>query len=101
MSNIKLEDFEKFIKYKAYELGNTKEDAEDLAQEGRIAAWQALEKAHGDRGTVAYVQQMIEWRMTDAARKLYKYNEKETSGFTPSQENLLYGDHGDVDMGNY
>lgn len=100
MKTIKLSDFERFIQFKAYELGNTQEDVEDLEQEGRMAAWLALERAHGKRGTTAYVQQMIEWRMVDTARKMYRYAEKENVGYTPAQNNLLYGDYGEVDNDN-
>jgi DNA-directed RNA polymerase specialized sigma subunit len=90
-----LEHYEDFIIYRARELANVPADVDDFAQEGRLAAWQALERADDVRGRIAFVQQRITWRMIDYARKLYKVSEKEVVGFTPQQRNLLYGDYGD------
>ena len=91
MSKDLLSYFEAYILTKAREYANVEADIEDFQQEGRIAAWEALQEAHGLYGTKSYVYQRIDWRMLDYARKLYKTAEREIIGFNPQQENLLYG----------
>lgn len=87
-----LKDFERFISLKANHYAYEKSDVEDFQQEGRIAAWQALER--DPNATKSYVQRAVEWKMIDYARKIYAHRE---SGYTPGMQNLLFGDYGDED----
>lgn len=89
-----LEHYELYILFKAREMANVDADIEDFQQEGRIAAWKALRTQQNRSGQVIYIRNMIDWRMTDYQRKLYKVGEKEVVGFTPSENNLLYGNTG-------
>jgi DNA-directed RNA polymerase specialized sigma24 family protein len=86
----RLSEFEPFITMKARNIAYNNNDIEDFAQEGRIAAWKALQK--DPSGTKSYVQKAVEWRMIDYARKVYAHIEV---GYTPAMENMLYGNYGE------
>ena len=88
--NRRLKQFERYIKMKANSHAYEDSDVDDFEQEGRIAAWMALKR--DPDATKSYVQQAIDWRMIDYARKVYAHREV---GYTPSIENLLYGNYGD------
>lgn len=86
----RLEEFERFITMKARYIAYEDSDVDDFEQEGRMAAWTALKK--DPEATKSFVQQAIEWRMIDYARKVYAHREV---GYTPAQENLIYGNYGE------
>jgi hypothetical protein len=86
----RLKEFENFIKLKAHNLAYNINDVDDFKQEGRIAAWHALRR--DPNATKSYVQQAVEWRMIDYARKIYTHQELP---YTPAMENMLYGNYGE------
>ncbi len=85
-----LKEFERFISLKAHHHAYEKSDVDDFLQEGRLAAWLALKR--DPNATKSYVQQAIEWRMIDYARRMYAHRE---SGYTPGMMNMLFGDYGE------
>jgi DNA-directed RNA polymerase specialized sigma24 family protein len=89
-SESRLGEFTTFIAIKANSHAYEGSDVDDFKQEGMLAAWKAL--LRDPDATKSYVQQAIEWRMIDYARKVYAHREL---GYTPSQENMLYGNYGD------
>ncbi len=68
------------------------DDYDDFEQEGRLAAWTAIKR--DPTATKSYVQQAIDWRLVDLARKLYNHVEEQ---YTPAHENMLYGAYGDTE----
>ncbi len=67
-------------------------DVDDLMQAGRIAVWQELEK-HKDRNR-SYVIQLIDWRIQDEAKRIYRNQEEQ---YSPIQEELLYSSDTEMD----
>jgi DNA-directed RNA polymerase specialized sigma24 family protein len=89
-ANKRLREFKTFISIKAQSHAYEQSDVDDFKQEGLIAAWMAL--GRDPNATKSYVQQAIEWRMIDYARKIYAHREL---GYSPSHENMIYGNYGD------
>lgn len=82
----RIKEFMPFIRMLAHNMSDGQWDWEDFEQEGQIALWQALE--FDIHATKSFIQQRIRWRMLDHARRIYPNKEV---GFTPAQENMLYG----------
>lgn len=91
-ANKRLREFERYIAIKANNYAYEPSDVDDFKQEGLIAAWMAL--GRDPNATKSYVQQAIEWRLIDYARKVYAHREL---GYTPAHENIIYGNYGESD----
>jgi DNA-directed RNA polymerase specialized sigma24 family protein len=89
-ANARLREFEVFISVKAQHYAYEQSDVDDFKQEGLIAAWMAL--GRDPDATKSYVQQAVDWRMIDYARKVYAHREM---GYSPAHENLIYGNYGE------
>lgn len=86
----KLAEFERYIDLRAKNLAYRVDDYDDFKQEGRLAAWKAMQQ--DPYATKSYIQQAIDWRLVDLARKLYNHVEEQ---FTSQHENILYGAYGE------
>lgn len=90
--NDRLKSFYTYIGIKARSHAYEYSDFDDFMQEGLVAAWQALQR--DPDATKSYVQQAVEWRMIDYARKVYAHREL---GYSPAHENIIYGNYGEDD----
>lgn len=85
----RLKEFESYIRTKARRFARRPDDVDDFIQEGRLAAWQALQD--DPKATKSYVHQRISWRVSDfATRRIYK-NPEEISA-NESFGHILWGD---------
>jgi DNA-directed RNA polymerase specialized sigma24 family protein len=71
-----LEDYEKFIRIKAFEFARSPHEREDFEQEGRIAVWRAVTalEAKQDKGSHRYFRVAINRAMIDYWYKVYRRN---------------------------
>jgi hypothetical protein len=71
-----LEEYEKFVRIKAFEFARSPHEREDFEQEGRVAVWRAVTalEAKQDLGSHRYFRVAIKRAMIDYGRKVYRRN---------------------------
>ncbi len=73
----RLGEFESYIQVKARSFARKPVEVSDFEQEGRIAAWQALQK--DPDATKSYVQQRIDWMLLNYSNRYVHKNPEEYS----------------------
>lgn len=93
--NAVLQDYRRWLYFMAYQMADSPADVDDLAQEGYIAMWRALDTFDPDRGALPpWLTRAAKMRMHDVVRRDvqfgqdYKRNPGSTDGRSVSLEAL-------------